>query len=99
MRAATLTYAPGGGWEFADAPVSDPDVVLWFAAPVLARNPSLYEGLCACFPGALITGCSTGGEIHNDEVLDGTAVAAAIRFERTVVRVSRSMFLLSGIPR
>jgi hypothetical protein len=86
MRAATLTYVPGGGWEFSDAPVPDPQVVLWFAAPALARDPAVYHALRSRFPEALIAGCSTGGEIHNDEVLDGTAVAAAIRFERSTVR-------------
>lgn len=60
--------------------------MLWFAAPTLARNPETYRTLSALFPGALIAGCSTGGEIHNDEVLDGTAVAAAIRFDHTRVK-------------
>ena len=86
MRVVTLTYGPGGEWEFGGAPISDPHVVLWFAAPALARDPVVYEALRARFPSALIAGCSTGGEIHNDEVVDGTAVAAAVRFERAVVR-------------
>jgi hypothetical protein len=86
MRVATLTYGPRGDWEFSGTNIAEPQVVLWFAAPALARTPSVYESLRARFPGALIAGCSTGGEIHNDEVLDGTAVAAAVRFESTVVK-------------
>jgi len=86
MRVATLTYALGGGWEFSGAAIAQPHVVLWFAAPSLARDPGVYESLRARFPDAMIAGCSTGGEIHNDEVLDGTAVAAAVRFDRTVVK-------------
>lgn len=86
MRVATLTYAPARGWETSGTSVADPQVILWFAAPALARDPSVYESLRLRFPNATIAGCSTGGEIHNDEVLDGTAVAAAVRFERTTVR-------------
>lgn len=86
MRVATLTYAADGEWECSAAPVADPHLVLWFAAPQLARSPAVYHSLRARFPKAMIAGCSTGGEIHNDEVLDGTAVAAAIRFESTAVK-------------
>jgi hypothetical protein len=86
MRVATLTYAPARGWEESGAPVADPQVVLWFATPALARDPGVYGSLRARFPKAMIAGCSTGGEIHNDEVLDGTAVAAAVQFDRTAVK-------------
>lgn len=86
MRVSTLTHAPDAGWNFCGAPVAQPNLVLWFAAPNLARKPEVYDALRARFPNALIAGCSTGGEIHNDEVLDGTAVAAAVAFDRATVR-------------
>ena len=86
MRVATLTYAADRGWSCSGSSVDDPHVVLWFGAPQLAREPSVYTALRSHFPNAVIAGCSTGGEIHNDEVQDGTAVAAAIRFERATVR-------------
>ena len=90
MRVSTLTYLPETGWNSCGALVAQPDIVLWFAAPRLARAPEVYEALRARFPGALIAGCSTGGEIHNDEVLDGTAVAAAVMFERATVQGFKS---------
>ncbi len=91
MRVSTLTYAPDAGWKFAGAPVAQPNIVLWFGAPNLARTPAVYESLRARFPDALIAGCSTGGEIHNEEVLDGAAVAAAVAFDRATVRGFKSM--------
>ena len=90
MRVSTLTFTPETGWNSCGALVAQPDIVLWFAAPRLARAPEIYEALRARFPNALIAGCSTGGEIHNDEVLDGTAVAAAVTFERAKVRGFKS---------
>lgn len=86
MRAATLTYETKAGWAFDGASVDDPQIVLWFGAPSRARNPAVFGALRERFPKAIIAGCSTGGEILNEEVLDGTAVAAAVRFERTTVK-------------
>lgn len=86
MRTATLTYGADGGWSSSGPALAQPQVVLWFAAPQLARDPAVYDSLRARFPGALIAGCSTGGEIHDDEVLDGTAVAAAVAFDRATVK-------------
>ncbi|HTI86891.1 MAG TPA: FIST N-terminal domain-containing protein [Alphaproteobacteria bacterium] len=87
MRATTLTYA-SGAWT-RDDKVTDPNLVLWFGSPKLARDAKIYDDLRARFPKALIAGCSTGGEIYNDEVHDGTAVAAAIRFDHTTVRACK----------
>lgn len=90
MRVSTLTYAPTTGWSSTGEPMAQPNIVLWFAAPNVARTPAAYDSLRARFPNALIAGCSTGGEIHNDEVLDGTAVAAAVTFDRATVRAFKS---------
>lgn len=86
MRVATMTYAAASGWSVCDETMTSPHLVLWFAAPQLARAPAVYDALRSRFPKALIAGCSTGGEIHGDEVLDGVAVAAAIRFQGAAVR-------------
>lgn len=86
MHAATLTYEPEAGWAFDGASVDDPQIVLWFGAPSRARDPAVFGALRKRFPKALIAGCSTGGEILNEEVFDGTAVAAAVRFERTTIK-------------
>lgn len=90
MKTTTLIYDDVTGWRQAGGRSLDrPELVIWFAAPRRAADPAVFEGLKARYPGALIAGCSTGGEIIGDEVLDGTAVAAAVQFEATQVRAAQ----------
>ncbi len=57
--------------------------VLVFGAPdCLARKPVL-DAIRADFPGALITGCSTAGEICGTRVRDDSLTLAAVQFEDT----------------
>jgi hypothetical protein len=64
----------------------DADLVLWFASPEQSTNAARFQDLRRQFPSALIAGCSTGGEIVDDEALDGSAVAAVIKFDKARVR-------------
>lgn len=54
---------------------------------VIADNRLIAE-LRTAFPGALLMGCSTAGEIRGTEVSDDTLVATAVHFEHTLVRGS-----------
>lgn len=65
------------------------DLVLWFASPEVAARPDAYEALRAMFPGAVVAGCSTGGEILGEDVCD-SAVAAATTFDQARVRAVRA---------
>ncbi len=49
----------------------------------IAGDPGVFQELRGKFPDAAIIGCSTGGEIRGDEVLDASGVAAVIRFDAT----------------
>ena len=86
MRTAILKW-DGTGWGLASGaePEAAADLVLWFAAPALARDPQLYTALAGRFPRAVIAGCSTGGEIIGTEAVDQTAVAAVVRFDKAKV--------------
>jgi hypothetical protein len=48
----------------------------------------IHLALAGRYPGAAIVGCTTGGEIQGIEVLDDSIVAAAIGFDRALVRVA-----------
>jgi hypothetical protein len=87
MRVATLLYGSGSGWA-SDGPELLPDAqaVLWFAAPDMAADPQVYLDLRERYPDAAIIGCSTGGEIRGEEVMDASGVAAAVRFDATPMR-------------
>lgn len=63
---------------------SPPQWVLAFGArEVLAQN---MASIRAAYPLALISACSTSGEISGDEVSDNSITLTAIRFESTQIR-------------
>ncbi|KAA0586289.1 FIST C-terminal domain-containing protein (plasmid) [Azospirillum oryzae] len=58
------------------------DLALVFGSVDVFDSPDLAARLASAFPGAVIAGCSTAGEIAGDAVLDGSCTVTAIRFER-----------------
>lgn len=71
--------------ETACAPLAalSPHVVLVFGSVALLRAESVLGRLRAAFPGAIVAGCSTAGEITAAGVTDKTCVITAIRFAAT----------------
>ncbi|HYL49603.1 MAG TPA: FIST N-terminal domain-containing protein [Stellaceae bacterium] len=84
MRIEQRVWQTGAGWRIAasDGAVA-PALVLFFAAPGTLDNGRRFAELRALYPGAAILGCTTGGEIADVDVLDGTVVATAIEFAHT----------------
>lgn len=66
----------------------NPNLVLVFASPAWFRASSIGGDLAATFPGALVIGCSTAGEISSAGVHAGHCVITAIRFERTTLHAA-----------
>ena len=66
----------------------NPNVVLVFASPRWFHASSIASDLKATFPGALILGCSTAGEISAAGVHAGHCVITAAHFERTSLNVA-----------
>ncbi|MBF0168608.1 MAG: FIST C-terminal domain-containing protein [Alphaproteobacteria bacterium] len=69
------------------AVLDDPQLVLYFAAPKVMDDGKRFAELKQRFPGSHLVGCSTGGEILGEEVLDGTIAITAVRFERGSINV------------
>ncbi|HEX22295.1 MAG TPA: hypothetical protein ENH21_02560 [Chromatiales bacterium] len=61
------------------------DLVLAFGSTACLENTSLLAELRAAYPRALLTGCSTAGEIFGTQVCDDSLVVTAITFEHTTV--------------
>ncbi|RMH69563.1 MAG: hypothetical protein D6675_12265 [Gemmatimonadetes bacterium] len=72
---------PGSG-------VTNPQLVLFFGGTDVLKSPQYYQDLKDRYPQANIIGCSTSGEILDDEVLDDTIVVAAIEFAYTQIDVA-----------
>lgn len=86
MRVATLRFDSALGWS-TPFPEVDPDrtLTLCFGAPGFIDDPEPIRELAVGVGGALI-GCSTAGEIHGQEVVDGSLSVAIVEFSATAVR-------------
>ncbi len=71
-----------------ESAVADPQLVLYFSAPRLMDDGERFAELKRRFPGAHLVGCSTGGEILGQEVMDGTIAVSAVKFERGRIEVA-----------
>lgn len=77
-----------GGWS-AQRRGRAPDLVLFFGARPLLASGERYADLRAQFPSAHILGCSTGGQIRNDDVSDDDITALTLSFDATPLRMVR----------
>lgn len=71
---------------------SEVQLVLIFGASDVLQSTELYKNIYDEFPNAIVTGCSTAGEICGDEVLDGSLVCTAIQFDHSKVK-AKHIFL------
>ena len=63
-----------------------PQLVLVFAGPGWFRDPARTASIAALFPGTVLAGCSTAGEIDRRGPQDQTAVVTAVKFEGASAR-------------
>jgi len=64
-----------------------PSLFLLFVSPGYKKTEIFIAKLKELYPEAIITGCSTSGEIADISVVDDTIVLNAILFEKTTVRL------------
>lgn len=88
MKIIQQTWEQKSGWSGSASPLPDPHLVLVFAATAVLRNADLFATVRANFPGALIFGCSTAGEIHGARVSDDSLSLTAIHFEKSRLRLA-----------
>jgi hypothetical protein len=88
MRATQSIWTYDKGWR-GDADAGA-DLVLAFGSSGEMRRGDRWRELGARHPGAIVLGCSTGGEIHGCEVLDESLSVTALRFERTQLRAAQA---------
>ena len=88
MDADQLSWAERSGWRGGNGNGSRADLVLFFGARQALACGSRYHEMRALFPHAHILGCSTGGQILNDDVSDDEIDVLAMRFDATRLRLA-----------
>lgn len=88
MQIIQKTWSERSGWVGQNSPIDAPQLVLIFGATAILRDPAMLAGIRADFPGALVFGCSTAGEIHGTRVSDDTLTLTAVHFEKTRLRLA-----------
>ena len=87
MRVDQWSWSEAAGWR-GNTP-HDSDLVLYFGARAALAFGSHYRQTRDRFPNAYILGCSSGGQIHNDDVSDDEITGAALHFDSTKLRLAR----------
>jgi hypothetical protein len=88
MRVAQLSWSETAGWAVAPGERNSADLVFFFGSRRGLACGERYRELRAMFPRAHILGCSTGGQIHNQDVTDEEIAGVAIGFAATQLRVA-----------
>ncbi len=89
MKTEQLIYTTAGGWK------SDRDLQLRNSAQLvfifgnrdLLKNEELIAHIKTTYPGADLAGCSTSGEICQENVFDDHLICTAVEFENTHIEV------------
>lgn len=88
MRVAQLSWGETAGWTGVQGDRGAADLVFFFGSRKALTCGARYQELRAMFPDAHILGCSTGGQIYNQDVTDEGIAAVAIGFAATELRVA-----------
>ena len=87
MRTHQLSWSAASGWHATAPDFASADLVLYFGLRSALADGARYRELRATFAKAHVVGCSTGGQIRNNDVDDDIA-AVALHFDRTRLRLA-----------
>ena len=80
--ACSSFHGAAGSWRSSGTAQADADLVIYFGLRAALACGARYRELRAIFPNAHILGCSTGGQIRNDDVFDDEIAAVAFCFDK-----------------
>jgi hypothetical protein len=87
MDTASLSWNAAEGWQSKGTAFA-PSLVLYFGSRETLSTAGRYQELREMFPKACLMGCSTGGQISADEIVEDGISAIAMRFEATAIRTA-----------
>lgn len=89
MRAQSLKWSGAAGWQgLQPARAGSASLILYVAGREALEGGERHRELVAAHPGAIVAGCSTGGQIDDADVVDDGVQALRLDFDATVVRLA-----------
>ncbi|CAA6802465.1 MAG: Unknown protein [uncultured Sulfurovum sp.] len=86
MRVQVNLYENGSWNKELDGSLDSANTLITvFSSSEFKKNEIGFNELCKKFPNAIITGCSTGGEIYKEELHDGSLSVSITKFEKTKI--------------
>src|SRR5258708_37675269 len=89
MHSQQITWNSQAGWTSIKSELENVWLVFYFGTRQMLACGKRVSELREMFPAAHILGCTTGGQINNNEISDDEIVAAAISFDATRLRLVR----------
>jgi hypothetical protein len=87
MQSIEFRWTASLGWQDFPAENFMPDLVLFFGSGQRFNDGHIYEELTQQFPKSIIMGCSGGGQISSQGIIDDGMTALALKFASTKVRL------------
>lgn len=66
----------------------DPNLIFLFFSSKLDESKTAIDGICKSFADIPVVGCSTAGEIQDNELHEGSVALLALKMEKTKVKLS-----------
>lgn len=92
MKIEQRYWTAGSGWqtEGETSLEGNASLVLIFGSTALLRDADRMAEIRARYPGAVLAGCSTAGEICGIRVRDDSLSVTAVRFEHTTLKLAQA---------
>lgn len=94
MRTEQSLWTEPAGWSGSHGGHADLCLVFGGTGPI--TDPKRWDELTERYPGAILIGCSTGGEIHGTDVLDESLSVTALSFEHTTLKSAEAILEKAG---
>jgi hypothetical protein len=87
MHAKEFSWSAAESWKGDQSESNSANLVLYFGTRRTLADKARYEELRKIFPQAHLLGCSTGGQIQNDDVTDDKISGVAVHFDATKLKL------------
>ena len=87
MRVERLSWLLPDCGELSKLKQAEPDLIIYFGSRTSLASGAAYKQLKAACPGAMVLGCTTGGQIDEHDAVDDEIAGIAIRFDETKIRL------------